>query len=259
MAAVNPNALGKFTGILEIAPQATPGALRRVASVRGMVANLDNTVNQVEINADDTGTVFKGNRPEGRFEGTFLEIFDRDLIQLLFGGTPSDVAGSAVNNFQQVIGVGWAYSQFNKLSGQNANGTAPNIDSVVGSVDGALVANDDYLLTKDINGNWGITILDSATVSTLNQTITVQYDYTPNASEVLVVPMTFQESPRLYCKITAEDDNGKERVIILDDATFEGVYGMEFLDPVEAGDLKGATFNFKTAKGSNLRFENEIL
>lgn len=260
MAAINPNALGKFIGYLYVAPQATPGSLVRVASVRNLVANYDNTANQVDIKADDTGTVFKGFLPEGRIEGSFLEIMSRDLINLLLGGTPNDVAGSIVNNFSQVVASGsWLYNNFIELTHQNGDGTLPNIDSVTGATDGALTLNDDYIVVKNAQGKWGIVIIDSTTVTTQAQNVTIQYDYTPNAAEEITLPIVFTESPRLYVKIVATDDDGNERTIVLDDATFEGVYGIEFLDVVEAGDLQGTTFTFKANKGSNVVIHNEIL
>lgn len=261
MAAINDNALSKFVGILEVAPQASPGSLVRVASVRGLIANIDNTANQVEVKADDTGTVFKGYLPEMRIEGSFLENADRDLIDLLLGGTPADVAGSIVNNYSQVEASGaWAYNTFIPFDFQDGDGTAPVVDSVTGGTDGALVLNTDYMLVKNAQGQWGIIVIDSATVTTLAQTMTIQFDYTPNASENLTIPVTFTESERLYVKITATDETGlKDRIIILDDATFEGTFGLEFLDVVEAGDLAGTSFVFKAAKGSNLIIQNEIL
>ncbi len=259
MGAINENALSKFIGILEVAPYATPSSLVRIASVRGLVANYDNESKKVEVKADDTGTVFKGFQPEAKIEGSFLENVNRDLMSLLLGGNPSDTAGSIVNNHSQVIAAGWAYNKFIPFDKANGNGTVPTIDSVTGSVDGALVSETDYFLGRNDSGDWGIFVKDSSTVTTLAQTITVQFDYTPNASENITFPLTFTESPRLYVKITAEDETGKERVIILDDATFEGTYGIEFLDIGEAGDLKGTTFVFMGNKGSNLIMQNEIL
>jgi hypothetical protein len=259
MAAVNDNALSKFVGLLYVAPQASPGSLVRIASVRGLIANFDNTANQVDIKADDTGTVFKGFLPEGSIEGSFLENVERDTIAMLLGGTPADIAASIVNNHVQTVASGaWAYNVFIPFEFQNGNGTAPNVDSVVGSVDGALVSETDYFIGKNDLGVWGIFIKNSVTVTTLVQSIAIQFDYTPNAAENITLPITFQESPRLYVKIVATD-NGKDRTIILDDATFEGKYGLEFLDVVEAGDIKGTEFSFKASKGSNFIIQNEIL
>ena len=264
MGAVNPNALSKFVGILEVAPQDNPSALQRVASVRGLVSNFDNTVNAVDIKADDTGTVFKGFIPEVRFEGTFLENADRDLINLILGGTTSNVAGTPVAGATQVLSSGsWDVNIAYKIENQNGDGSALTINSVTGSVDGALTANDDYDIVKLSDGDYAIVLQDVASatnLTTIVQDITVDYDYTPNAREDLNFPISFTESPRLYVKITAtDDDTSNTRTFILDDASFEGVYGLENLDIVEAGDLTGTTFVFKGNKGSNFTYQNEIL
>lgn len=261
MGAVNTNALSKFVGLLYVAPLATPSVFTRIASVRGLVANIDNTVNQVEINADDTGTVYKGATPEGRIEGSFLENADRDLIALLLGGTPTDTAGSLVSGATQTLSSGaYAVNVFYPITNQNGNGGAITINSVTGSVDGALTANDDYdIVLKD--GIYGIVIQDVASgsnITTIAQNIVINYDYTPNATEQLVVPFTFREDPRLVVKIVATDST-KTRTIILTDATFEGTFGLEFLDVVEAGDLAGTSFVFKGTKGSQLTYQNQIL
>ena len=261
MAAVNDNALSKFVGLLYVAPKATPNSLTRIASVRGLITDFDNTKNQVDVKADDTGTVFKGFLPEAKINGSFLENFDRDLIKLLLGGSSANVAGVIVNNHvQNVAANAWGYNTFIPFEFQNGNGTAPNVDSVTGGVDGPLVAETDYFVSKDTNGVWGIFVKDSVTVTTTNQTLAIQFDYTPNAREDLTLPISFTESPRLYVKIVATDSaTGKTRTIILDDATFDGTYGLEFLDVVEAGDIKGTTFSFMANKGSNLIIKNEIL
>ena len=261
MAAINSNALSKFVGILEVAPQATPGVLTRVASVRGLVSNFDNTVNAVDIKADDTGTVFKGYIPEVRFEGSFLENADRDTIVLLLGGTPSDVAGVLVGGASQVLASGdWAYNGANIVENQNGDGSILTINSVTGGTDGLLVVGTDYFVGQDVNGKTIVTIIDSATVTTETQAMTIDYDYTPNTREDMTFPVVFTETPRLYVKITATDTaTAKTRIFIIDDAAFEGIYGMETLDVVEAGDLTGTTFVFKANKGSNFIYRNEII
>lgn len=261
MGAINSNALSKFVGLLYVAPLATPTVFTRIASVRGLVANIDNTVNQVEINADDTGTVYKGATPEGRFEGSFLENADRDLIALLMGGTPTDTAGTLVTGATQTLLSGsWAVNTFYPITNQNGNGSAITVSSVVGSVDGAFAANDDYdIVIKD--GIYGIVFQDlgsSGTSATIAQNVVITYNYTPNATENLAVPFTFREDPRLVAKIVATDGSNT-RTIILTDCTFEGTFGLEFLDVVEAGDLAGTTFVLKGTKGSQLTYQNQII
>ena len=265
MAAINPNALSKFVGILEIAPEATPTTFTRLGSVRNLTLNYDTTVDTVEVNADDTGTVFKGYTPEARVEGEFLEVFIRDTIELIFGGVASDVAGVLVPGATQVLTSGsWNVNIFNKIENQNGDGSIITINSVTGSVDGALTANDDYDLIQDANGDYGIVLQDIAqatNLTTIAQNITINYDYTPNASENLVLTQSFTEAKNLVVKITATDpDNpSDERIITLNTGTFEGTYALPFLDAVENGDIPGTTFSFIGNKNSTLTIENEIL
>lgn len=263
MAAVNPNDLSKFVGILEVAPIATPTSFVRLASVRGLIGNFDNTVNQVEVNADDTGTVFKGYLPEARIEGSFLENANRDVMELLLGGTASNVAGTPVAGATQVLTNGsWNVNIFYEIENQNGDGSIITVNSVTGSVDGALTVNDDFDLIQDpTTGKYGIALQDIAAatnLTTIAQDITIDYDYTPNASENLELDIVFTESPRVVVKVTATD-SGNDRIITIDDAVFEGVYGLEFLDIVEAGDLTGTTFTFKANKGAKYTYTNEIL
>lgn len=262
MAAINSNALSKFVGLLYVAPYATPASLTRIASVRGLVSNFDNTTNSVDILADDTGSVFKGFTPEARIEGSFLENVDRDLMKLLLGGTSSNVAGSLVSGATQTITGPFTPNSFYKIENQNGDGSAPTINSVTGGTDSALTADDDYHLVVNDNGEYGIvlnTVAGGGTITTLSQDVVIDYDYTPNAREDLTFSIDFQESPRLYVKIVATDDDSNTRTIIMDDASFEGTYGIEFLDVVEAGDLAGTSFVFKANKGSNYTIQNGIL
>jgi len=264
MAAVDPNKLSKFVGLLYVADYTTgTPTWVRIASVRGLVANIDAAANLVEVKADDTGTVFKGLKPEVRIEGEFLENIDRDLLSQLLGGTTNDVAGTPVVGATQVYTAGeWAVNTLYPFDNQNGDGTVPTVASVVGSVDGAFLANDDYDLVVDDNGLWGIVFQDlgsSTTSTTLTQTVTITYGYTPNAAEEFTLPIEFMESPRLMVKIEATNDAGDIRRITLDDCTFEGTYGMSFLDVVEAGDITGTQFVFKATDGSNLDIHNEIL
>ena len=258
MAAINPNDLSKFVGILEIADYGTTNWVR-VASVRNLTHNFDNTAQSVDIKADDTGTVFKGFKPESRIEGSFLENADRDLMLKMLGGTDSDVAGSLVSGATQVVASGaWGYNDPIVVENQNGDGSLLTINSVTGGTDGLLVANTDYFVGQNAAGQTVITIIDSATVTTEAQTMTIDYDYTPNATEKLSFSIAFTESPRLAVRITATSGSNTRRWTI-DDATFEGIYGHEFLDVVEAGDLTGTTFVFKASSGATALYENQIL
>lgn len=261
MAAINPVDLAKYVGILEVRPAGSSGAYTRLASVRGLTANYDVAQNLVEVKADDTGTVFKGYLPEARIEGEFLEVFNMDLIELLFGGNRSDVAGSLVAGATQVLASPFVPNVFYPIANQNGNGAPITVNSVTGATDGALTVNDDYHLVLNDDGIYGIvlnTVAAGVTITTLSQVITINYDYTPNASESLTLPIEFKEAENLEIRLTATEGSDIRRITI-SEGTFEGVYGLSFLDVVEAGDITGAQFVFKANKGANFVIYDEIL
>lgn len=109
-------------------------------------------------------------------------------IQMLLDGlaTVTNTAASIVNNHQYVVASGdWAYSQFIPFDEQNGDGSQPTVDSVTGGTDGALVLNTDYFVMKNEQGLWGVYVINSVTVTTEAQTLTIQTDYTPAASKTL--------------------------------------------------------------------------
>jgi hypothetical protein len=111
------------------------------------------------------------------FEALALARGDMDTVTV--------IAGSLVSGYTQTVASGaWAYSGFIEFAGQNASGLVPTMDGsipVVGSTDGTLTIDTDYELVK-VSGRWGVMIKDSSAVTTLSQTITLKYSYTPVAS-----------------------------------------------------------------------------
>ena len=262
MAAINPVDLSKYVGILEVAPIATPTTFTRIGSVRNLNAIFDTAANLVDVKADDTGTVFKGYKPEARIEGSFLEVANRDVMKILLGGTSANVAGSLVSGATQLLTSGsWAVNTYYAIANQNGAGGAITINSVTGATDGALTVNDDYDVVQLASGEYGIVFQDIASatnLTTIAQNVTIDYDYTPNASESLSLDVTFTEAQSLVVRITATSDS-KDRILSLSSATFEGQYSLEFLDVVEAGDINGTPFVFKANDGAVMLFDNEIL
>lgn len=261
MSAVNPADLSKYVGLLYVRPAGTSDAFTRLASVRGLTANYDVAQNLVEVKADDTGTVYKGSLPEARIEGELLEVFNIDLMELLFGGSRGDVAGTLVAGATQVIASPIIADKFYPITNQNGSGAILTINSVTGATDGALTAHDDYQLVVNSEGIYGIvfnTVAGGGTLTTLSQAVTVNYDYTPNASEGITFPIAFKEAENLEIRIVATEGS-KDRTVTISEGTFEGVYGLSFLDIVEAGDIAGAQFVFKANKGAELSIVDEIL
>ena len=117
-------------------------------------------------------------------------LWEYDLTKLnaIRGGIDvlSSVASSLVEGEVQTIASGdWDYDVPIVMSGQNQSGLVPTINSVTLGIDGAIVKDTDYSVFKMPTGDWAISIRDSATVTTKDQTVAIDTDYTPAASTTL--------------------------------------------------------------------------
>jgi hypothetical protein len=260
MSALNPNNLSKFKGLVYFRDAGSTGGWTRLASVRGLIANLDATSKKVEVKADDTGTVLVGFTPDTSIEFELLENADRDLVAKLFGGTTVDVAASPVSVTAEAHGTGWTVGKPIKLNNKDGDGTIVASIVVKAGVT-TLAAGTDYntYVGDGTNGDLGYTYIVPVTVQTL--AITADYSYTPNATEKSVITHSFSEAPNLEIKIEAVDPAAptKYRRITISSAVFDGTFGMQFLDAVTAGDLTGASMVFRANEGSTLTYENEVL
>ncbi len=119
---------------------------------------------------------------------TTFNMWESDMLKItaLRGGIDSVVqtAGTPQTGVSQVKASGkWAYAVPFELEGQNASGLVQTITSVTGSTDGALTLNTDYFMQKDTSTNrWSVVVIDSTNVTTLAQSITVVYGFTPAAT-----------------------------------------------------------------------------
>ena len=186
-----------FDGLVDI------GALRNPI-ITSMVEN-----QRVEFdNANGLDYFVKGDRINIAFD--LCEI-NMDTIAVLDAGHVilSTVAGVEVAGATQVIASGdWNYNTFIQIENQMGDGTSPTVNSVTLGTDGALVEETDYFVSQNENGEWGVFIIDSATVTTLNQTVTIDYDYTPNASKKLTVNQSGKKTAKVM-RIINEDNDGK--------------------------------------------------
>lgn len=153
---------------------------------------------------------------------THLATLDSGLVTL------ETTEGSEVTGEEQVVNSGdWGYNNFIKLENQNGDGSQPNVNSVSGGTDGELTADTDYYVGKDSQGNWGIFVVDSTDVTTESQSITINYDYTPNASKKL----TFGSSGtkvRKVMRVVNIDENEKEFRIDIEEGTNFTPYALDF-------------------------------
>lgn len=163
-------------------------------------------------------------------------VFDLNAIAALSGGlyALSTVAGTLVEDEEYVASSGaWSFDKFILLPGQNASGAKQTIASVVGSVDGALVLDTDYFQVKLDEVGWGIYIIDSTTVTTEAQNITITYDYTPVASTVLKTGGVKIISP-IELKFETRDANDKPVTYIFYKVNPSGTIGHGFTGENEA-------------------------
>jgi hypothetical protein len=202
-------------GSAKIEVGATLGSLVDVGVVDGV--ELSYEMNEVLIKAENHGRIPIKQYSNGSGKISFdLKENRLEILASLFSGLVdySTVAGVLVSGATQAItGASYAFEQAIEIVGQNSDGSKQTISSVVASTDGSLVAGTDYYQIKLPNGKWGVAIHDSATVTTMSQTFTVTYSYTPSASKVL----KYKDSGvvnSIVVRLTNTDDNSKTFVIV---------------------------------------------
>jgi hypothetical protein len=181
---VNANAVFPFDGAVCLVG-ADEGSLTSIGALDGDIAA---AMSYTRVKIQDSGgekIITQLKNFEIACDFTLME-FNVDRIVDMAGGlfNQADIAGTPVAGANQVVSSGsWAYEQVIELSGQNASGAQPTINSVTGSVDGALVLDTDYFVAKTPSGKWGVYVTDSLTVSTEAQSITINSDYTPASAK----------------------------------------------------------------------------
>jgi len=219
--------------------------------VGAISTSITNTLNYDEnqIDTANAGKTVKQIKNMTVAGGFTLINWDLDVISKLGGGlfTKQTTAGTPTTTVDdQVIAIGaWAYNSVTNLvmidGGVTLKANAmPTITSVVGSVDGALTADLDYVMIADPNSPSGFSILivDGTAVTTTNQTITVNYNsVTPKTFTKLLAGSSTQILNAYAMKVTHTDDNNKVREVEL--------FSVD-------GDSGGFQFNFKGANEDGL-------
>ncbi len=168
-----------------------------------------------KIETDNVSDDYAVTDQTSTIEAVQLELFDEDVRAIIRSSidTVVDVAGVLVEDYLDVTASGdWAYSKFIPFGKENASGLAPTINSIAGGTDGPLVLNTDYFVMKD-GTDWGYYVIDSATVTTEAQTMTVDMDYTPVASRT-IHSGGMGTLPEFWVRLTNEDPNvGSGRLV----------------------------------------------
>ena len=184
---------------------------------------------RVRVMSDNAGTVNVGIREHrAALQGNLMEI-NLENLNLIRGGLDeySTTAGTETTEDQVILQGSWSFETFIELDGQNADGSAPTINSVTGSENGALADEDDYNLAKNAAGKWGIVLHESGTsLTTEDQNVTINSTYTPAASKVLESGGKISIEPRVV-KITNTNEEGKEFSITVFKAEVENGISIE--------------------------------
>lgn len=156
----------------------------------------------------------KGNEFSFKFK---IGEIDPDVIAAINAGwiTKTTVAGTAVTWATQAI-VNPTALQLVEIENQNHDLVLLTVASVSGSVAWSLTVGTDYVLVKWPSGKTNIYFKTGGAISSMTQTFTVTYGYTPAAS----VKLAFSASgiaTTFYARFIHERADGKQIIIDLSD------------------------------------------
>jgi len=183
----DPTAILRGSGMLEISAVAASPSWTDVGAIQGLKATEELEVNAEENdNTDSTDRVTKQTLT---IACTLMEAISDGVRTLIRGAldTRTPTAAAKVNDASQVVqSGGWDYNTFIPIEHQNSDGSILQIDTtghvtVVAGTDGSLTVVTDFDMVCS-NGIWGIIVKDSTKLTTIAQTLTIGYDYTPAAS-----------------------------------------------------------------------------
>lgn len=216
------------------------GSLVCLGSLRG--ATFVESWDSVEIETDNAGKPIKKiKNQKATLKAGLLEV-DLAKFSALRGGIDiyTTTPGSKVEDHDQVVASGaWSYNKFIECEHQNSDLSILQIDTqgyvdVVAGTNGALVHGTDYFMVKDAaTGKWGIIVIDSATVTTEAQQLTISYDYTPPASRTLTSGGKYVINDQVV-RLTHTTEDGKILRLTLYKAHVGG--GLELTFPSDDSD-----------------------
>lgn len=196
------------SGILEVG--ANVGALVNLGAMKGI--KFTEEFDKISVMSDNAGEIYAGIRNhKATVEGDLMELNLTNLNSLRGGiDTYATVAAAEVAGYSQAVASGgWSYNKFIEFTHQMGTLAKITPTSVTAGTNGALVLNTDYMIVQDAGtSKWGIIVIDSNTVTTEAQTITIVYTYTPAASKSLTSGGKLTISPKVV-RITNTDANGK--------------------------------------------------
>ena len=212
--------------------------LASIGSLQGIKFTSDGAATDLEF--DNAATITKKSLKGCMVEANSSEI-DTAMLKTIFGSvddTYATVAGVLVPAYVQTVASGdWNFNEFIAFSKQNGDGTVISLTSVAGSVDGPLILDTDFVETKNsISGEYGISVIDSVTVTSTVQILTLTYAYTPYAAKVLTVKAGNFVPTAFVARLTHTNDAGKKFQI-----TINKCYSTEFMQFPFAADGSAET------------------
>ena len=220
-------------GSLRVLIGADASSLVDIGTIRsGVFNNLSENQEVAFDNAPSLRKFVNGNKASLACE---IQEINLTNIAVMDGGllTLDTVAGTLVSGESQAVASGaWAYEKFIALENQNGDGSKPTINSVTGGTDGALTVNDDYFVTQ-VGNQWGIVVRDGTNTTTENQSITVDYDYTPNASKRITFNETGTKNT-FYMRLINTDADGNRLMFDLERVTNTTPISLPFASDAEA-------------------------
>lgn len=160
-----------------------PGAFTDMVDV-GILkgAKLVLTRESITIQPDNAPEVDVSDQITGAEVTATLHEWTLETLEKLGLGTVTTVTATPVSGQTLVVASGaWDYSTFIPVTDQ----PSASIASVAGSTNTVLVDGTDYHVITDDEGVTGIVVLDSETVTTKDQALTVTYGYTPIESKTI--------------------------------------------------------------------------
>lgn len=176
----------------------------------GCTLTRDLQTTEEQVNDAQTDTTLFSDEWDVSFDR--VEILTKTINEMLYSfDSFIDVAGTLVSSATQTVASGsWSYNKFILIENQNGDGSAITVNSVNGGTDGLLVADTDYYVGQNESGEYGIYIIDSVNLTTESQSITIDYDYTPDAKYQQTNDTTVSAMPSVMLRFQFDNDNGKQ-------------------------------------------------
>ena len=218
-------------------------------AVRSTVGTIDPT-EQVDILSSNRRTLESFANMKARVSFLALEEQKMKVLKKLFAFNETLVAGAPVTVTSETIWddlpSGAIYTFVNK------NGDGTQVASISVSDTGwALVLDTDYKVWVDSQGSTYVVFLTATTGAT-----TVDYTYTPNASENWELNLWNQSIRRFDVKFVAYEDT-KNRIFEVKNAKLNSVFDTTFANVSQDWDLTGSSLEFESDE--KVIFKDEIL